>query len=266
MFKSSSSLTWSVATLLGTVVWLSGILVRAQDRIPVDEIQQTVRQSMGERPEPKPPLLISVRPDVREDLIAIQLPATPFQSRRVSIVEVYDVRPGRYLMDGDRVVAETINLGEDTYWLIAFGPNSSKYLLAGFEYPLRSFNKLIHDLNLGPIDQESALDIFDLFLKTVHGPHFRVSLVADEMHLQSLALEDFRLRFTTAQRKSEYNKWWGGMPISLKKDLSRPNIASDKSGFLIKYFRYDVGRVLQESLRVSFQGEVTMGRSLVRYH
>ena len=256
---------WLLYALVIILIWFSSSVVRAQAPVSVDEIERTVRQSLPQKPAPSGPFVVAPVPKLKEDFIGIQLSSLSFQPRRVSVIEVYEIRPGLYLMDGDRVVAETLNLGEDPHWLIAFGPDKSKYLLAGFEDPLVGFNKLIKDLDIGTVTKDSALNVFDLFLKTVHGYQFRASLIADEMHLQSLALQDFRLRYPTAKRKSEYNSWWARMPVSLKRALSAPKLSTDRNGFRISYFRYDTGRILQETVLVSPKGVVMLGTSVKRY-
>jgi hypothetical protein len=259
------------AALLSSCVLLPGLLlcnacpVYAQDTTRVIEIENAVRQSMSENPKSTAPLLITRDLNLKEDFIAVQMPMSKFSERRVMLVDFYEVHTGVYFMDGDKVKGEYFELGEDRFWLIGFGPTNSQYLLAGFDDPVRGFNNLIRDLNVGTVTQDTVRDVFDLFLKTAFGNQFRTSLVADEMHLQALAVEDFRLRFASTRRKSEFDKWWMRLPRALKKSLSVPRVSSDAGGFKIDYFQYHLGRVLQETVFVRSNGTVVLGNTVVRY-
>jgi hypothetical protein len=250
----SSTAALYVSILLVLLLRCDVSAVYGQRAAPIREIEDTVRQSLKEKPEPNFPFLIIPLPKLKEDFIGIQTQGTPLGVRRVRQIDFYEVSPALYVTDGDRVISETFHLGGNDVWVIGFGPDNSKYLLAGFENSLSGFNMLTKDLNIDIASPESALDVFDLFLKSAHGSQFRASIIPDEMHLQSLAIEDFRLRYPKATRRSKYDKWWSRVPLSLKKSLSFPKISRGFNGFEISYFQYDEGAYPARNIARNFPG------------
>ena len=63
---------------------------------------------------------------------------------------------------------------------------------------------------------ETALQVFDVFLKLAQSHDFFSSVVGDVMQLQSVALRDFRLRLPKSKRIAAYDRWWKAMPLEIR--------------------------------------------------
>jgi hypothetical protein len=214
----------------------------------------------------KIPLLVTPLPKVKEDFLGIMLDQAESESRKIKPINFYEVMPAIYEIQNGVVVSEAVELdNENAAWIVAVGSNKSLYLLAGFPNPLSGFNQLTKDLGIKANSPDAALDIFDLFLKTARGQRFRSVVVADKMKLQSVALEDFRLRYPAVRRQEVFDRWWKGIPLNFKERLTFPKVQSEDDGFKITYYRYDRGRIREESLFIDTQGAVQEGASKVLY-
>lgn len=230
-----------------------------------EEIKEAVRRNAHLSSAVKIPLLVTALPKLKEDLIRIMIEEIGNESRKVQHIEFCEVMPAIYDIQNGIIVSETVELDNDSAWIVATGLNRSTYLLAGFSSPHSSFNQLTKDLGIKVDNPETALEIFDLFLKTARGQQFRFAVVADKMKLQSIALEDFRLRYPIAKRQAAFDRWWKGVPLNLKERLISPKVRSEDNGFRITYYRYSKGSVLEESVFISNQAVVHDGASKVLY-
>jgi hypothetical protein len=207
------------------------------------------------------PLYASLMPGLMDDVISMETRGLPRAvGAEVHIVTFYKVIPFGYQIEGDKVVGETIELDNYSEWLVAVGSrNDVIYLLEGSSDPITGFNKLAKDLHLQVADADGALGVFDFFLKVAHGQQFRSHVVADEMALESVALEDFRLRFPTAKRKTAFGSWWTSVSESTKKALHPPKASPVKNGFYVQYFLYSQGGVFARNLTINVDGTVAEG-------
>jgi len=204
-------------------------------------------------------------PGLTDDVISLEtkgLPPAP--GAEVHIVNFYKVVPSSYQLQGNKVVGETIEVDNNREWLVAVSRrNDAIYLLEGSTDPITEFNKFARDLHLQVADANAALGIFDFFLKVARGQQFRSHVVADEMKLESVALEDFRLRFTTTKRRAAFSSWWVGVSESTKKALLPPKASPVKNGFDIQYFFYSQGNISSQNLTINADGTVAEGKSKI---
>jgi hypothetical protein len=113
------------------------------------------------------------------------------------------------------------------------------------------------DLSVRVDEPERALDVFDMFLKVARSRQFFSSVIGDAMQLQSVALQDFRLRFPESKRLAAFDKWWRAVPPSLKKAIAPPKVQTQGSNFVVSYYRYSKGALEKESVFISTDGSVT---------
>jgi hypothetical protein len=211
------------------------------------------------------PLEATLLPSLTDDVISLETKALPRAlGAEVLIVSFYKLVPSTYQLEGSKIVGETVELDNYKEWLVAVSRrNDVIYLLEGSTDPVSEFNRFARDLHLQVADPNAALGIFDFFLKAARGQQFRSHVVADEMKLESVALEDFRLRFPTSKRKAAFNSWWASVSDGTKKTLSPPKANPVKNGFEVRYFFYDLGNISSQTLTISTDGTVTEGKSKI---
>ena len=210
------------------------------------------------------PLQATLLPSLTDDAISLETNGLAHTlGANVHIVNFYKVIPSSYQLEGNKLVSETVELDNYREWLVAVNHNDVTYLLEGSTDPVAAFNSLARDLHLQVVDANAALGIFDFFLKAARGEQFRSHVVADEMKLESVALEDFRLLFPTAKRKAAFSSWWAGVSESTKKTLLPPRASPVKNGFDVQYFFYSQGTLSSQSLTVNSDGTVAEGKSKI---
>jgi hypothetical protein len=211
------------------------------------------------------PLQAIALPSLTDDVISIETNGLPRPvGTQVEIMNFYKIIPSSYQLDGNKIVSKTVELDNYKEWLVAVNRrNNTTYLLEGSADTITEFNKLEGDLHLQVSDANAALDIFDFFLKVARGQEFRSHVVPDEMKLESLALEDFRLRFPTGQRRAAFSSWWAGVSENTKKALLTPKAIPVKNGYDIQYFFYSQGNISKQNLTINADGTVTEGKSTI---
>jgi len=232
----------------------------ADDQRKADAVRAVRAQSNSDLP-----LQATLLPALTDDVISLETRGLAHAlGADLPIVSFYRVAPSIYQMEGNRVVSETVELDNYREWLVAVNHRSNEtYLLEGSTDPIGEFNKLARALRLQVADANAALGIFDFFLKVARGQQFRSHVVADEMNLESVALEDFRLRFSTAKRRAAFGSWWDGIPASTKKALLPPKARPVKNSFEVQYFFYSQGNLYSQSLIVNSDGAIAEGQSKI---
>jgi hypothetical protein len=211
------------------------------------------------------PLQAILLPSLTDDVISLETTGLPHAiGTEVHLVSFYKVVPSSYQLEANKVVGETIEVDNYREWLVAVNRrNDATYLLEGSTDPINEFNRFARDLHLQVADANAALGIFDFFLKVVRGQEFRSRVVADEMKLESVALEDFRLRIPAAKRRAAFSSWWAGVSESTKKTLLPPIASPVKNGFYVQYFFYSQGNLSSQSLTVNSDGTIAEGKSKI---
>lgn len=205
-------------------------------------------------------LLIAPVPSLQEALIALQVSASSAQEPAVQAVNFCEVTTSTFHLTNGHVTGSTVAVDrEPPRWLIGLAPDGKKFLLAGFPDVEKDFNELIETVGLQVANADIVRDLFDFYLRLTGGEVLRASIVVDDMQLQSLALEDFRLRYSLPKARSLYAKWWGGIGLGLKRKLHRPEVTVQQNGFKVSYFEYHDAQILQQSVAVSNRGAVTRG-------
>jgi hypothetical protein len=235
----------------------------ADDRREVAAVRAVRAQSNSDLP-----LQATLVPGLTDDVITL---ATKGLARtlgaEVPNVSFYRVAPSSYQLKDNKVVSETVELDNYSEWLVAIDRrNDETYSLEGSADPIAEFNRLAKDLHFQVNDASAALDVFDFFLKTARGQQFRSQVVGDEMRLESVALEDFRLRFPTAKRRAAFSSWWAGVSASTKNALLPPTASPVKKGFEVRYSFYSQGNLSSRSLTVNSDGTVAEGDPLPPIH
>lgn len=177
------------------------------------------------------------------------------------IVSFYRIIPSSYQLEGNKVVGEIVELDNYREWLVAISHHNDEiYLLEGSTDPIAEFNRLAKDLHLQVTDADGALDIFDFFLKVARGEQFRSHVISDEMKLESVALEDFRLRYPIIKRKAAFNSWWAGLSEKTKHEFVPPKAGPVQNGFNVEYFFYSQGKISRQNLTITGNGTVVEGK------
>jgi hypothetical protein len=202
------------------------------------------------------PLLIKPIPELQEEVLLLKSLQQNLINTTISQYRFYGVKPSFFEIKEGKIVSQAINLDSDYYWIVCIEGDNSPYFLAGFPDFLTDFNRLVSGIKFEVKDKETVIDIFDFYLKLISPLQQRASIVNDEMKLQSLALEDFRSRYTVKLRQKKYSVWWQSMSSKLLKSISEPKVSEQDNRFKVTYFRYDKENVYEESILISPQGEV----------
>lgn len=248
----SSLLTISFLSLLFTPLAMaqSGSLPRNSD----DEAVAVVRQES----KADFPLRAVWVPSLSDDLIFLKTQGRFSPGKEVPLVAFYRVTTAPYELRGNKIERQAVEVDNYSEWLVAIEHESGqKYLLQGSKNPTAEFNRLIQGVRLRVGDTDTALAVFDFFLKTVAGEQARSRVVGDNMKLQSVALEDFRSRFPAATSRTAFDTWWNGVPVAARYDIKPPQAQATKGEFVIRYTLYDRGSLRNETLRMSADGTVT---------
>lgn len=227
------------------------------------EITEAVGSFLKLPPPAQFHLRVTEVPRLKDELLGLQVER--LGTSAVKVVDFYEVTPATYQLVNSQIVSVTVQLDNDSVWVVGFGPNKTIYQLAGFSSPASSFNKLISDVGIEVNDSETALDVLWLFLKLTQGREFLASIIGDSMQLQGVAVQDFRLRFPESQRLGAYNNWWKRVPRHLKNEIAAPKVQSRQNLFEVIYYRYNEGRIKLETGLIKGDGSVTLGASKTVY-
>jgi hypothetical protein len=178
-------------------------------------------------------------------------------------VDFYRVVPGAYEVKHDKVVSETVEVDTSHEWPVAVErQNGRTLLLQGSSDPNSAFNSLAGDLDLKIPDSETALDVFDFYLKVALGQEFRTRVIGDDLKLESVALEDFRMRFPAQRRRAAFEQpWWKKVPAEIKRKIGPPTARPTTAAYEVRYFLYTQGNVSVHSLAMSRNAAVAEGQS-----
>jgi hypothetical protein len=208
-------------------------------------------------------LRVTELPKIKEEFIGLQ--QERLETDTVRIVDFYEVSPATYQVVSHKIVSITVQLDNDSVWVVGVGPNNTTYQLVGFADPTATFNKLMADAGIRVNDAETALDTLWLFLKLAHGHEFQASILGDSMQLQAVALKDFRLRLPASQRLATFNNWWKRVPLRLRNEIAAPKVQSREDQFEVAYYRYSEGSIKLETALINRDGSVSQGASKTIY-
>ena len=79
------------------------------------------------------------------------------------------------------------------------------------------------------------------------------------MKLQSVALDDFRLRFPAAESRTRFDTWWNGISAAALAAIKPPKAYITESGFTVQYLLYEKGSLRQQILHINANGTVAEG-------
>ena len=246
--------------LFAAILYCGASSVRGQECYPhevIDAVNAQVKLKSAQIP-----LMITELPRLEEKIIGLEQESDN-ESSELRVVRFYEVTPKTYEIINGRSVNTTIQLDNDSVWVVGVGPNRAIYRLAGFSDSVSDFSRLMKDLGVQVKDSEDALDVFDVFLRLTHSPELFSSVVGDVMQLQSVALQDFRLRFPESKRVVAFDRWWKAIPASTKEVIAPPNVRVHQSSFDVIYYRYNQGTLRKESINISNGGSVGPEKSTV---
>ncbi len=205
------------------------------------------------------PLRAAWIPSLGDDLIFLKTQGRLSPGTEVPVVRFYRVTVAPYELRGTTIQGQVVEVDNENEWLVAIDQDGRRrYVLQGSRDPVAKFNDLIRGLRMRVGDADTALAVFDFFLKAVRGEQARSRVVGDVMKLQSVALEDFRSRFPSASSRSKFDKWWKALPTTARDDI-RPAQAEDTKGqgFVVRYTLYDRGVLRKKTLLINADGTVT---------
>ena len=250
-YRISKTLT----LLLAAILYCGASSVSGQECYPQEVIDAVNTQAKLRTAQI--PLMTTEQPRLEEKIVGLEQKIHN-ENSEVRVLRFYEVTPKTYEIVNGRSVNTTVQLDNDSVWIVGIGPNKEIYRLAGFSDSLSDFNRLMKDLQIRIKGTDHAVDVFDLFLRLTHSAKMFSSVVGDVMQLQSVALQDFRLRFPESKRVVEFNRWWKAMPASTKEIVAPPNVRVRGLSFEVIYYRYNQGRLGKESVTISTDG--TVGR------
>jgi hypothetical protein len=206
------------------------------------------------------PLHAALSPRLGEDIIYLLEKQETRIATHLPTIEFYKVLPAMYDLRDGKIISESVELDSEREWLVALDAQTDRqFLLEGSANPASDFNDLVKNLVLKVSDNDSALRVFDFYVKVALGEQFRSHVVGDEMKLESVALDDFRLRFQASKRRSEFERWWNRIPIKVKKDIGPPVSVPIERGFEVRFFLYSRGEISVERVIIAKDGTVVQG-------
>ena len=218
----------------------------------LDEAVRVVRQES----QADFPLRAALLPSLGDDVIFLKTKGEFTPRTEVPLISFYRVTPAPYELKGNKIERQTVQVDNYSEWLVAVDQESNqRFLLEGSRRnPVAEFNKLMQSLHLRIADADAALAVFDFFLKTVRGEQVRSRVVGDDMKLQSIALDDFRLRFPAAKSRAAFDAWWKGVSAATRQAIKPPIASPMEHGFTVQYFFYDRGSLRKEQLNINADG------------
>lgn len=204
-------------------------------------------------------------PSLEEGVLSLQVDVSKSSTPRVHEITVCEITPFTFQMQNGVVTGTAVELDTDSAWLIGLGEDNKQFLLAGFADSLNGFNALINSLHIKVDNEDTARSVLDLYFRLAAGQAFRESVVVDEMQLQSLGLNDFRLRYSLPKAQVAYRRWWAGIGPKVKRQLQKPNVLRKQTGFEATYIRYAKGQIIRDSVTITSDGSVAIGPSKVLY-
>jgi hypothetical protein len=193
-------------------------------------------------------------PELRDDFISFELDF-PGESVHEDLC-FYVLTPERYQLDGNQVSSVTVQFDKEDPNLYAASTGNQVYLLHGFGSSALNFNRLMVDLHIEVNSPERAISVFNFYSKVVYGGIFRSKIVGDDLQLIAVAAEDFRLRYSSANRYREFRKWMSSEEY-LRKGVRPPQARKVKDRYEIKYVYYEEGRLHPVTIVVGPNGEVS---------
>lgn len=234
-----------------------------------DRVIQSLRQeaSLGLNQSPMRAILA---PDLTDDGIDLKThKSTPLSVPldKIPVFCFYRLTLPEYVIGGGMIGSGPVELDYSHEWIVAVNPkDESTFHLQGSEDPVRGFNNLIKELELQVLDPDVALRVFYFFLKVTTREQLRSRVLADDIMLESLALEDFRLRFPSGKARRVFEEWWKGVSTLTRQAILPPKAIHAQNGFEVQYFFYDEGRISKESLLIRNDGTVAKGNSKAISH
>jgi len=201
----------------------------------------------------------SLEPQLTDSVVAMSTLhiASPINAE-VPLFEFYSVAPVAFQLNRNRLMGQSARVDNESEWLVAFDCQTDKaFLLEGSSDPVAAFNSLIQRIGLSVTTPQNALDVFDFFLTVAYGQRFRSQVVGDDMHLESVALEDFRSRLPERRRRAAFDAWWSRLSPATKKGVAAPLARPMKGGFSVRYFFYSQGTVWRRTAAVTADGAVS---------
>jgi hypothetical protein len=194
-------------------------------------------------------------PDLSDDTIFLETNGEPSGGKQVRLVSFYRVTVAPYKLEGGRVEMGSVVVDSSPEWLVAIDCQQHReYLLSGSKDPTAGFNDLIRSLQLKVTNSGSALSVFDSYLKIARGSEFRSRVLRDDLNLESVAMNDFRTRFSYPKSRIAFTNWWRTIPGSTKHAIEPPSAIATKSGFGIQFFFYDLERLRRQVVDINSDG------------
>lgn len=217
---------------------------RQADVLKAVQSEKTGSDSMNLTPEP----------ELRDDAISLE---QDFAGHLLlADLCFFEFTPERYKLSGNEISAVTVQFDDDNADLYVASSEKTIYLLHGFESSPLNFGRLMLDLHMKVDSPDKAMSVFNFYSKVVYGKAFRAKIVGDNLHLISVAAEDFRLRYSGAIRDREFRMWRESK--NFKSIVVRPPQARKVEGrYEINYFYYKAGGVHPVSLFVDSNGQVS---------
>jgi hypothetical protein len=229
-----------------------------QDSSPQRSSDEEAVAAVRQESQANFPLRAVWAPGLSDDLIFLKTQGRFSPGAEVPLVRFYRVTIAPYELRGNKIERQAVEVDNYSEWLVAIDQDGGqKYFLQGSKNPVAEFNRLMQGLRLHVGDTDTALAVFDFFLKAVQGQQARSRVVGDGMKLQSIALEDFRSRFPAARSRAAFNAWWNALPAAARRDIRPPWAQATKADFVVRYTLYDRGSLRKETLMINADGTVT---------
>jgi hypothetical protein len=202
------------------------------------------------------PLQVAPLPGLTDSVVYLKTrPARAFFRGEVPVVCFYHVTIPMYELEGRRILSESVELGTNREWLVALDvANDLTVVLEGSKNATANFNRLVGALDFNISNPDDAIELFDFFLKVAKGDRYRFQVVGDEMALESVALEDFRLRLPSNKRRPAFEAWWKGVSDSRRAAIQPPRATKTKDGYEVRYLYYNRGNLWSRKVLVRADG------------
>ena len=247
------------------VVGLTCSRCYSQELCAEDTREASIARAVQKQSNSQLPLQVTQLPHLTDTVITLETRNLAHTiGAEVDVLCFYKVEPASYQLKDNKIVGQTVQLDNYSEWLVVLALGSGAiYTLEGSVNPTAEFNRLVKDLRLRVTDSDTALSIFNFFHVVTGKREWRPQVVGDEMQLESIALEDFRLRYPANERKVAFRHWWNGVSATIRTLLAPPKASPVKDHFEVQYFGYSEGSVSIRNVIINVDGTVAEGESKV---
>ena len=188
-----------------------------------------------------------LRDDLTQDFLRIQLTlhSDPVVGKLVKPIKFVELAEEGYVLSENRVVSEELTVDNYQTRLVAIDACNARVIpLKGFAEWKTGLDGLLEYISPARLVDDEARALVLLLIRAWYDTYSEFGLVTDEANLRSVALDDFRSRFSTGVIQ-KYENWWRLTGRRYATILRAPIVTRRGSVRDISVFRYHRGQVTE---------------------